>query len=172
MTVFLRCCSSCFGSPDLPGPDDPFALTNLLPAGVIQVGIPRPHDLCSHFHAEGVWHYFQADAVLSQLENYQPDYSVVQRLSFLIKHSFVVATCRLTNLSSVLCIRIYVVPYDLAGVQGKLRIRDHATLLKARPLLRSLLQQTLQDPRLWEGHDSPPNKTSRPVLFNEIVRTS
>lgn len=71
----------------------------------------------------------------------------------------------------VMYLRVYLVPFDLANVQGRLRTRDEATILvPARKCLKSLLQQLVTDVALWEGNDEPSSSTPRSFIRQDIVR--
>ncbi|KAK0463570.1 uncharacterized protein EV420DRAFT_1618586 [Desarmillaria tabescens] len=70
-----------------------------------------------------------------------------------MKHRFVAATYH-QSLPSVLVVRIYIIPYDLPGVQGQLRIRKQPVLNRARRSLRLLLSVVEQSAMAWDGSAS------------------
>jgi len=95
---------------------------------------------------------------------------LLRELDFLITHLFISCTCRLNRLGNVLHVRIYLIPYDLANVQGKLRIRDEAAILSpARRYLKVLLQRIIQDDTSWEGDEASSSKSLKLFLPQEIV---
>lgn len=95
---------------------------------------------------------------------------LLRELDFLITHLFISCTCRLNRLGNVLNVRVYLIPHDLANVQGRLRIRDEATILApARRYLKVLLQRIVQDDTLWEGDEASSSKSPKPFLSQDIV---
>jgi hypothetical protein len=168
------CCAPCLsGTVSRPvvasSVGNPYALANLLPAGTIQVSI-APHELCGHAHAEDGWHFFESHNLLPHLTTAEDD-SFVRQLDFLVSHRFVSATCRLTLSRETLIVRIYVIPFDLANVQGKLRVRDEVRVIApARRYMKELLPRILQDGRLWEGAEEVVVMGPRRFLAHDIVR--
>ena len=80
----------------------------------------------------------------------------LRQLDFLAKHSFIAATCRLDAVATTLFVRIYLIPWDLPGVHGKLRVRDEVSVVApARRHLRSLLTEIVQDDDAWDALSSP-----------------
>jgi hypothetical protein len=108
--------------------------------------------------------------MLHQLVSPEDD-SLLRELDFLINHLFISCTCRLGRLGNVLHVRVYLIPHDLANVQGRLRVRDEATVLApARRYLKVLLQRIVQDDTLWEGDDAFSSCPPKPFIPQDIVR--
>ncbi|KAI0306693.1 P-loop containing nucleoside triphosphate hydrolase protein [Multifurca ochricompacta] len=64
--------------------------------------------------------------------------TLYRHLDFLIEHKFFAVQCKIGDSGAALILRVYIIPYDLPGVQGKLRVRDEASVLKpARVCLRN-----------------------------------
>jgi hypothetical protein len=147
---------------------NPYALDNLLPAGTIQISV-APHEFCGHAHAEDGWHFFESHNLLPHLTSAGDD-SFVRQLDFLVSHRFVSATCRLTDSRETLIVRIYITPFDLPNVQGKLRVRDEVRVVApARRYMKVLLPRIMQDTGLWEGVKET-GMGSRRFLPHDIVR--
>lgn len=167
------CCASCLsGTVSRPGAvssvENPYALANLLPAGTIQICVAT-HEICSHAHAEDGWHFFEGRSLLDHLTSSEDD-SFVQQLIFLVENRFISATCQLTPSRKTLHVRIYIIPYDLANVQGKLRVRDEVKVVApARRYLKVLLPRIIQDVRQWEGIESEGSMSGRRFLPQDIV---
>jgi hypothetical protein len=126
---------------------DPFSLQNLLPAGTLTLPISRDHA----YSAEG-WHTFVGKALLPHLTD--QDETLCRHLDFLVEHEFLSIECKIGDSGTALILRIYLVPYDLPGVQGKLRVRDESSVLKpARTCLGNVLPQIVQEKCLWDAHD-------------------
>jgi hypothetical protein len=131
----------------------PFSLQRLIKAGTIVVPIERhtSRTLCSHAHAEDGWHTVSEEvfkhgiAILDSLFN---------ALDYLIPHNFVAATYLVLE-ASIILIRIYLIPYDLPGLQGSLRTRPAKVISAAREPFQYLLSLVSQDARLWDGEFSP-----------------
>ncbi|KAG6817776.1 hypothetical protein H0H87_003184 [Tephrocybe sp. NHM501043] len=66
-------------------------------------------------------------------------------------------------------LRIYIIPYDLANVQGQLRIRKKDILSPARRYLRRLLPLIIQDRETWML-GSPPRSVSQTLISNNKDR--
>jgi hypothetical protein len=126
-------------------------LRNLLQAGTIALNVRAEitHDICVHKHAEDGWHPFDASALLPRLSD--PKHTVFCReLDFLIKQSFISITYHCADNGSMV-LRIYLIPYDLPNVQGKLRVRKNNVLKPAKRFMCSLLFRIVQDPNGWMG---------------------
>jgi len=141
------CCSSCLSSsPVFDGAAaTPFSLKNLLAAGT--VFLPSPNfehaqenrDLrCTHIHAEDGWHTLVGGLWPSAME-----------IRFLVIHDYIRVTYRCVD-DGVL-FRIYVVPFDLPHVKGRLRVRKENVASPAKGYLRALLSQVNTDRQCWEG---------------------
>ncbi|KAK0239544.1 SNF2 family N-terminal domain-containing protein [Armillaria nabsnona] len=130
----------------------PWSLGNFFPTGT--VSFPLTSDIaCEHILSEDGWHSFRSDAVLSHLQDSPRDDTLCREIEFLVKHKFIAATYR-QSLPSVLVVRIYIIPYDLPGVQGQLRIRKQPILNRARRSLRLLLSVVEQGVQAWDGSAS------------------
>lgn len=146
------CCSSCFIDPPHPADitDSPFALRKLLAAGTIhlQLNTLSQHQVCAHSHAEDDWHILQPSRLLTHIKE-EVELTLCRELDFLIHHEFLLATYREFN--DMMSIRIYIVPYDLANVQGRLRNRKEAIVSPARRYFQRLLPRISQDIASWNG---------------------
>ncbi|KAJ7772943.1 SNF2 family N-terminal domain-containing protein [Mycena maculata] len=133
----------------------PFSLTNFLAYGTISVCL-RPDALDQLHHecqadpmvAQDGWNGFSADLLLKSLGNTE-DYSLIREMEFLIREKFLYASYWVKNDS--LLIRIYLIPYDLPGVQGRLRVRTDNILGPARRYLSSLLPKISRSPDSWQA---------------------
>ncbi|SRR6266436_7878622 len=157
------CCLSCASQ---PSPNNaaagPFAVQNLLPAGTLLLPISQPDlgNICDHTHITGGWHPFPGKALLSYLMD-QENETLCRHLDFLVEHKFLIIQCKLGDSGTVLILRVYIIPYDLPGVQGKLRVRDETSELKpARMCLRNVLPRITQEKSLWDAHDLDPSPSS------------
>jgi hypothetical protein len=112
------------------------------------------------------WHPFPGEALLPYLTDHE-DETLCRHLSFLVQHKFLSVKCKIGDSGKVLVLRAYVIPYDLPGAQGKLRVRDEASVLKpARLCLRNVVPRILQDEHLWDAHDSEPSSSSSRYFLN------
>ena len=149
------CCPSCRDGPQKLTNNSPaLALRNLFPIGVLKINVVVEDQtiftaLCGHSHAEDNWHAFNGSALLSHLTNLEDD-GFCRELDFLIKHDFIFATCRL-NRKQTLIVRVYLIPYDLPNVQGRLRLRREAILSVARRYLSTLLPRIRCCQEDWNG---------------------
>jgi hypothetical protein len=146
------------------------ALGDFLPAGTLSLQLISADVPCQHSHSEDGWHKFPGYAVLSPLVPAEEE-SIIQQLDFLIANHFIAATCFSASSPSgpraLLMLRIYLIPWDLAGVQGALRVRPEGTIAgPARHYMRLLLPQIIQDDREWEG-DIVPSEDSKERFFCE-----
>jgi hypothetical protein len=95
------------------------------------------------------------------------DETLCRHLSFLVEHKFLSVHCKIGDSGKVLVLRTYIIPFDLPGAQGKLRVRDEASVLKpARLCLRNVVPRILQDENLWDAHDSEPSSSSTHYFLN------
>ena len=159
------CCLDCgSGTPILSSSsNDPFALANLLPAGTLHLSLVLNDYVCDHSHLEDGWHPLKTDLVLQNLTSEEDD-PLLREMAFLVKHAFISCSCRLGQNGNSLTIRVYLIPYDLSNVQGRLRVRDESTVLApSRRYLKALLQRLAQDSDLWEGAEANPH--AAPSLF-------
>ena len=142
----------------------PFAVRNLLPAGTLSLPIAQTDlaNICDHTHINDSedWHTFPGKALLPYLTD-QENETLCRQLDFLVEHEFLSIQCKVGDSGATLMLRVYVVPYDLPGVQGKLRVRDETSDLKpARLCLRNVLPQIIQERSLWDAHDLDPSPSS------------
>jgi hypothetical protein len=64
-------------------------------------------------------------------------------------------------------LRIYLIPYDLPNVQGKLRVRKSSILNPAKRYMRTLLSRIIQDYDGWRG--LPPSGDAKELIPERIV---
>lgn len=147
------CCAGCFVAeiPSEPSDESPYSLENLLPVGsvLIKLGIEQQHLICDHNHAQDGWHYFNAHSVIPHLSD-SDDISFCRQIEFLVKHRFIMATYRATY-DAAMALRVYLIPYDLSNVQGKLRVRGESVLAPAKRYLRQLLPKIINNEEIWNG---------------------
>lgn len=151
------CCAGCFVadiSSESPN-ESPYSLKNLLPVGCVfvKLGIEPQHLICDHTHAQDGWHNFNAHAVVPHLSDPE-DVSFCRQIEFLVKHRFIGATYRATHATAAVALRIYLIPYDLANVQGKLRVRMENVLAPGKRYLRQLLPRIFNNEEIWNGLES------------------
>jgi hypothetical protein len=149
------CCLGCSGGNLVPHSrsnelEAPYSLKNLLAAGTLVVNLDSDAQefTCRHIHAEDNWHPFEYDVFKDHLA--VDDASVCREIEFLVQHRFLAVTYRLSPLQTVY-FRIYIIPFDLANVQGKLRVRKEIILGPARRYLRILFPKITQDSDNWNG---------------------
>lgn len=176
------CCAQCKGNAAAShltsgrnDPRNPYEqLYNFLPSGTVTIPLQSRDVPCSHLHATDGWHFLPTAATLEPMlvPNDTPLLRLRQ-LDFLAKHSFIAATCRLDAVATTLFVRIYLIPWDLPGVHGKLRVRDEVSVVApARRHLRSLLTEIVQDDDAWDALSSPHGPPSAKQFFgNESVRS-
>lgn len=123
-------------------------LKNLLPAGTVSFDITAP--LQGFTGEEGLaedgWHSFP-----QVVAGFRDESSRLDNISFLARHRFITATYRVDAAQTQLFVRIYVIPWDLAGSRGELRVRDEDVVLKGCKYLKQLFVQIRTDAFLWEG---------------------
>ncbi|CAL1705728.1 unnamed protein product [Somion occarium] len=160
----LQCCT---GSPlsHSQVADPLFNIHKFLAAGTIAISLTPNYAPNIVVHVSDLWHILPGLSALSALVH--PDeIAFIRILDFLSQHHFIRATCRFGHgsLSSALLVRIYLIPYDLANVQGQLRIREDAILTAARRYLRILLPRIVQDISEWNGGDAQ-SSTLRKLFY-------
>lgn len=147
------CCAGCFVAEISPEPsnDSPYSLGNLFPVGCafLKLAIEPQHLICDHTHAQDGWHYFNAHSIIPQLSDSE-DISFCRHIEFLVKHRFIMVTYRATY-DAAMALRIYIIPYDLSNVQGKLRVRGESVLAPAKRYLRQLLPMIVNNEEIWNG---------------------
>lgn len=129
----------------------PYSLSNLLPVGnvFVKLGVELQQLICDHAHAQDGWHNFNAHSIIPHLSDPE-DISFCRQIEFLVKHRFIVATYRTAH-DATMTLRIYLIPYDLSNVQGKLRVRAENILAPAKRYLRHLLPRIISNDELWDG---------------------
>ncbi|EMD38224.1 hypothetical protein CERSUDRAFT_152945 [Gelatoporia subvermispora B] len=163
------CCPICLrGGPAEPSPSDVYAdLDRFLPAGTITWALLSDDWKCGHNHARDRWHQYPGRNSLSCMLA-QEDTETADLLDFLAFHRFIATTCCIDRASSTLVVRVYLIPYDLPNVQGRLRTRDEATILgPGRRALQQVLPKIIQDENLWAGlRSADPNP--QPFFFADM----
>lgn len=136
------------------------ALKNLLPAGTVSFDINTPLQGFAGEDglAEDRWHSFPQVVV-----GFRDESGRLDNISFLARHRFITATYRVDAAQTQLSVRIYVIPWDLAGSRGELRVRDEDVVLKGCKYLKQLFVQIRTDASLWEG--SAASSSSYPSYF-------
>jgi hypothetical protein len=151
------CCSACLTDasppPVRPVETPAYHLQNFFAVGTVELAIAfedsTDYQLCSHTHAEDGWHVFDRQTFYRLLTTPTDD-ATLRQLEFLVKNRFLELTWLLLQSKRLLCFRVYMIPYDLPGVQGRLRRRDeHLILNPARKYLMQLLPRIVQDVTLW-----------------------
>ena len=139
----------------------PYALTNFLPAGTLVLDTPQGTPCCSTFHGQQ-WHHWpvEAPAVRDAPGSDAPFLRVVD---FLVYHEFIATSSRIGD-DGKLYLRVYLIPFDLRGVEGKLRRRDEASVLApARKWMRVLFYQLRNERDCWDGR--PIDSAAEPAQF-------
>ncbi|GLB34634.1 putative SNF2 family protein N-terminal domain [Lyophyllum shimeji] len=167
-TVCPSCCAMCIAGNSGPSEtfdsSSPYALNKLVPAGTItfQLDPDQAGAGCDHAHSEDGWHLFEGKNFDQRLV---ANNELCREMDFLIKHRFISVTYRLGPSMSVV-LRIYIIPHDLADVQGQLRIRKEIILAPARRYLRNLLPNVIQDRESWDRGVCPFNQS--PTLVPSV----
>jgi hypothetical protein len=107
---------------------------------------------CNHLHVEDSWHPFQYNIFKDHLAVNHAN--ICREIDFLVQHRFVSVTYYLGAFPRMF-LRIYIIPFDLANVQGELRVRKEIILGPARRYLRKLLPMITQDHDNWNGDGLP-----------------
>jgi len=142
---------------------DPFELSNLLPAGVLALTLSGLDQDLPHAVSGEMWRAFDQETARALRPFCSPqDINVLNSLSFLVEHEFSRVTSKFLSLHALLFLRIYLIPYDLPGVQGRLMNRQEHTLGLYRRSMRDILPKLISEGDYWRGADVlPPN----PSLF-------
>ncbi|KAF6763738.1 SNF2 family N-terminal domain-containing protein [Ephemerocybe angulata] len=127
----------------------PYALTHLLKAGTLT--IQHHGAYCEHQHASDGWHAFSSAAAFLPLRS-MTHVDLCKQLEFLAKHKFIAVTYTVME-GCRLVFRVYLMPYDLAGAGGALRLRQESVLAPARKYLRGILRSVRKGGRSWEGEE-------------------
>lgn len=160
---------------------DPFELSNLLPAGVLALTISGLDQNLPHAVSSKIWPKFDEETAHGLHPFCSPqDIAILESLSFLIEHEFARATSNFLSRHSLLLLRVYLIPYDLPGVQGRLMNRQEHILGHYKRHLREILPKIISDADYWRGADVlppdprlflPPSSVSvsvRPSEFNMV----
>ncbi|KAF7302336.1 Helicase C-terminal domain-containing protein [Mycena chlorophos] len=150
--------------------DDIWSLARFLSYGTLSVAIqpgsfPNIRRECANDAlAEDGWSPFNANLILKHVKS-SADYSLVEGLAFLTAQKFVEATY-FAPTPETLVVRVYMIPYDLAGVQGRLRTRAEPLVTTARRLLADLLPRLSRSVASWDGQltPEPPSSASGTTL--------
>ncbi|EJD02151.1 uncharacterized protein FOMMEDRAFT_87894 [Fomitiporia mediterranea MF3/22] len=106
---------------------------------------------CMHQHADDGFHAVQNTHFLAPYVDPQ-DHKLLVALSFLLQHRFAMITYLPTPSNKGIILRIYLIPYDLPGTKGALRVRDEDKVMKpARTCLRIVLSRVSKRRSLWSG---------------------
>ncbi|KAJ7481065.1 SNF2 family N-terminal domain-containing protein [Mycena galericulata] len=146
----------------MEGLRSPFSIRNFLAYGTLAVSL-RP-DTLEQLHyelhaednpvAEDGWNNFDADVLRKFLESEKDD-RLLREIEFLIGHRFIFASYLPWESSNSITLRIYMIPYDLPGVQGKLRVRKKNIVGTARRYLAALLPTLSRDAEFWGAEKLP-----------------
>lgn len=142
---------------------EPFELSNLLPAGVLALTLSSPDRSPPHIVFGETWATFNRGTAGSLHPFCSPrDIIVLESLSFLVEHEFARVALNFLSPCSLLLLRVYLIPYDLPGVQGRLMNRQEHILGHYKRSMREILPNLINDIDYWRGAEAlPPN----PSLF-------
>ncbi|KAK7694076.1 hypothetical protein QCA50_003652 [Cerrena zonata] len=138
-------------------------LRKFLPAGTVSFSVQQ--EMSTHRHESEHWHYLPSFHELSTIIQ---DELLLEVLTFLSNHNFIRITCRLGcgPWESRIVLRVYLIPYDLSNVQGKLRTRDEtAILVPAREYLQVLLPRLVRSPSEWNLSKDPLSSSDNQHFF-------
>lgn len=146
----------------MEGVSSPFSISNFLAYGTLAVCV-RP-DTLQQLHqelpagdqsvAEDGWNVFAAHLLLKFLKNPEDD-PFIREIEFLIRQKFIFASYLPWEETDAITIRIYLIPYDLPGVQGRLRVRNLNVVRPAQRYLSGLLPKVSRSAECWEGARLP-----------------
>ncbi|KAJ7122579.1 hypothetical protein C8R43DRAFT_959287 [Mycena crocata] len=149
---------------------NPFSLSNFLSYGTLILNlVPQNLQEDTNSSFPKTWELFIAHADVNNSQNPE-DHSTLGELEFLVEHQFILASH--LQMQNRLCIRIYLIPHDLAGVQGQLRVRKANIVGTAARFLANLLPRLSRSRECWEACAPPgplstylePNEASAPFL--------
>ncbi len=149
-------------------PDNPYCV---LAAGTINIelGTTTHTDICEHSYMADGWHRIYRLSQMLECTDTK-DRRLINDMDFLQTHEFIVTSAILAPSTNVLIFRIWLVPYDLPNVQGRLRRRHETKILApARKAMRRLIPLINQDPAIWSGKLTSLN-AFKPLLVNKPVR--
>ncbi|KAH9848857.1 P-loop containing nucleoside triphosphate hydrolase protein [Lenzites betulinus] len=136
------------------------SLKNFLPAGTLTFNIIPPLNSFTGDNdpiAEDEWRSFPQVVV-----GFRDETGGIDSISFLVRHRFIAATYFVDAAHTQLHVRVYVIPWDLAGSRGELRERDEDIVLKGSKYLKQLFVRIRTDRSLWEGSSA---SSSSPGFF-------
>ncbi|KAF9246232.1 P-loop containing nucleoside triphosphate hydrolase protein [Melanogaster broomeanus] len=144
---------------------DPFALGCLLAAGTLTVTIHDGQVPCTS--GSDTWHPLPTRDL-----SCRPEDSLFRGLDFLTVNLFLRATCRLGASGRTVIIRVYLIPYDLPNVRGRLHSRHETVVKEARRHLHGILPLIEQSPALWDADETPLAATPKFFLSRDIDNRS
>ncbi|KAF5373603.1 hypothetical protein D9758_000961 [Tetrapyrgos nigripes] len=137
-------------------PSNVFSIAKLIPAGSLELNL-KSDSVPPSFSkiAEDGWPPMHAPT-LESLDILLEEFT--RPLSFLIRHHFIFTTYYLHS-AHVLKLRVYIVPYDLPGCQGRLsyRARSREVLNAGQTYMLMLLPLVSQEPENWHGGQVTPS---------------
>lgn len=147
----------------------PWALHHFMPAGTLIQALTTasPDRCCKH---DG-WHSLRGhfDTTLAGL-----DPSLIRSIGFLVKYEFIAVTARIATIHNiaVIILRVYIIPFDLSGVEGRLQRRNQARVLQpGRRHTRTLLRTISKDRDAWDGRPTLGTAHLTPLLGSDVSRS-
>lgn len=145
----------------------PYRLERFLAAGTVSLSLVEG----SFGHVNGsiaLPKYWELASLIDAQEDF-----FLKSLYFLLDNEFIATQCAIRRDTSgiSLALRIYLIPYDLPGVQGRLRLRESKILVPARRYMRRLLSRISKSQDDWEWTGYASSSTSTPFLPEETVRS-
>ncbi|KZV71605.1 hypothetical protein PENSPDRAFT_605479 [Peniophora sp. CONT] len=143
--------------------NDPFTIENLLPGGSLIFPVQNVPEYWTA--RDDRWHDSRHINLANHLASQSDELSWLH-LKYLDKYDFLRVQCRLGLSGESLYLRVFLVPFDLPNVQGRLqtRRRDPAILKDACRYLKVVLPQLLQGRSEWDANESSPSR-SKPKTF-------
>ncbi|KZT27320.1 hypothetical protein NEOLEDRAFT_1110673 [Neolentinus lepideus HHB14362 ss-1] len=165
VSVCSLCCIDCRDSaPEVISYEGRYSLANYLPVGVIVFDFLDDELHCNHTHCEDGWHTFSGQVYLRHAKKGED--VLLRWIDFLTANRFIIPTCRQAEGRRILYVRVYIIPFDLPGVQGTLRARNPDTVKEAGKAIRAIMGRIIQDDSLWQGY--VPDGAARPIFSREI----
>ena len=128
---------------------DVLALSNLLPAGTLSFALIETWNGSLHSLSES-WCELPGQDLVNSCLSRDTDLELLDAVYRLIEGYFICVTCRVAH-SSLLLLRIYLIPYDLPNVNGALHTRPEASLSQGRKLMKRVLTRISRDKSVWDG---------------------
>lgn len=142
---------------------EPLELSSLLRAGVLVITLSGLDRDLSQVVFREVWQRFNQETVNVLRPFCSPqDVSLLEGLSFLIKDEFARITSYFLSFHRLILLRVYLIPFDLPGVQGRLMNRQEHSLAQYRRIMKGMLPRIISDDDYWAGADLLPQN---PDLF-------